>query len=33
VHFYAHRGFETTAEPLAELHELEPADIHMRKAL
>jgi GNAT superfamily N-acetyltransferase len=33
VRFYLGRGFEPTAEPLAELFELEPEDVHMRKAL
>ena len=31
--FYRGRGFEPTAEPLPELFELEPEDVHMRKAL
>jgi GNAT superfamily N-acetyltransferase len=33
VRFYLGRGFEPTAEPLAELFELEPEDVHMRKVL
>jgi GNAT superfamily N-acetyltransferase len=33
VHFYLGRGFEPTGDPLPELHELEPGDIHMGKAL
>jgi hypothetical protein len=33
VHFYLGRGFEPTAEPLPELFELEPEDIHMEKQL
>ena len=33
VRFYLGRGFQPTAEPLAELLELEPEDVHMRKAL
>lgn len=33
VRFYAGRGFRPTAEPLAELFELEPEDVHMRKPL
>jgi hypothetical protein len=33
VRFYLSRGFRPTAEPLAELFELEPEDVHMRKAL
>lgn len=33
VHFYLARGFETAAEPLRELVELEPEDVHMRKQL
>lgn len=33
VRFYLGRGFVPTAEPLAELVELEPEDVHMRKAL
>ncbi len=33
VRFYLGRGYEPTAEPLPELLELEPEDIHMRKAL
>jgi GNAT superfamily N-acetyltransferase len=33
VRFYLRRGFEPTAEPLAELLELEPGDVHMRKPL
>lgn len=33
VRFYRGRGFEPTADPPAELLELEPEDVHMRKAL
>jgi GNAT superfamily N-acetyltransferase len=33
VHFYLDRGFEPTGDPLPELYELEPEDIHMRKSL
>jgi GNAT superfamily N-acetyltransferase len=33
VRFYLSRGFEPMTEPLAELFELEPEDVHMRKAL
>lgn len=33
VRFYLGRGFEPTADPLAELYELEPEDIHMHKVL
>jgi GNAT superfamily N-acetyltransferase len=33
VRFYAGRGFEPMAEPLAELFTLEPDDVHMRKVL
>lgn len=33
VRFYLGRGFEPTADPLAELFALEPEDIHMHKAL
>ncbi|HUF01661.1 MAG TPA: GNAT family N-acetyltransferase [Gaiellaceae bacterium] len=33
VRFYRGRGFEPMAEPLPELFELEPEDVHMRKAL
>ena len=33
VDFYAGRGYEPTADALAELVELEPEDIHMQKAL
>jgi GNAT superfamily N-acetyltransferase len=33
VRFYLGRGFQPMAEPLAELFELEPEDVHMRKAL
>jgi GNAT superfamily N-acetyltransferase len=33
VRFYLGRGFEPTAEPLAELFALEPEDVHMRKPL
>jgi GNAT superfamily N-acetyltransferase len=33
VRFYRGRGFEPMNEPLRELFELEPEDVHMRKAL
>jgi GNAT superfamily N-acetyltransferase len=33
VRFYLGRGFEPMAEPLAELFELEPDDVHLHKAL
>ena len=33
VRFYLGRGFQPTAEPVAELVELEPDDVHMRKPL
>ena len=33
VRFYEGRGYEPTAEPLPELLELEPEDVHMRKRL
>ena len=33
VRFYFGRGFQPMAEPLAELFELEPEDVHMRKVL
>jgi GNAT superfamily N-acetyltransferase len=33
VRFYRGRGFEPMAEPLAELLELEPEDVHMLKVL
>ena len=33
VRFYLGRGFEPMAEPLPELFELEPEDVHMRKVL
>jgi GNAT superfamily N-acetyltransferase len=33
VRFYFGRGFQPMAEPLAELFELEPDDVHMRKVL
>jgi len=33
VRFYRGRGFQPVAEPLAELFELEPQDVHMRKVL
>ena len=33
VRFYLGRGFQPMAEPLPELFELEPEDVHMRKAL
>ena len=33
VRFYLARGFQPMAEPLAELFELEPEDVHMHKAL
>lgn len=32
VRFYQRRGFEPMAEPLPELFELEPEDVHMRKS-
>jgi GNAT superfamily N-acetyltransferase len=33
VRFYLGRGYQPMAEPLAELVELEPEDVHMRKVL
>jgi GNAT superfamily N-acetyltransferase len=33
VNFYLGRGYELVAEPLPELFELEPDDMHMRKVL
>ena len=33
VRFYERRGFRPTADPLPELFELEPEDVHMEKAL
>ncbi len=33
VRFYLNRGFAPMDEPLPELLELEPEDIHMRKSL
>ena len=33
VHFYLGQGFEPMAEPLPELYELEPEDVHMQKRL
>lgn len=33
VRFYMARGFELTADPLPELFELEPEDVHMKKRL
>jgi GNAT superfamily N-acetyltransferase len=33
VHFYIGRGFQPMAEPLAELLEREPEDVHLSKAL
>ena len=33
VRFYVGRGFQPMADPLAELFELEPEDVHMRKML
>jgi GNAT superfamily N-acetyltransferase len=33
VRFYLGRGFRPTAEPLPELHVLEPDDVHLHKAL
>jgi ribosomal protein S18 acetylase RimI-like enzyme len=33
VRFYRGRGFELMAQPLPELFELEPEDVHMKKAL
>jgi ribosomal protein S18 acetylase RimI-like enzyme len=32
VHFYLGRGYELMAEPLPELFDLEPEDVHMMKA-
>jgi hypothetical protein len=33
VRFYLGRAFQPMADPLAELFELEPEDVHMRKTL
>jgi GNAT superfamily N-acetyltransferase len=33
VRFYLHQGFEPMAEPLPELYELEPEDVHLQKRL
>jgi GNAT superfamily N-acetyltransferase len=33
VRFYLHQGFEPTANPLPELYELEPEDVHLQKRL
>jgi GNAT superfamily N-acetyltransferase len=33
VRFYRRRGFEPTPDPLPDLYELEPEDIHMQKPL
>jgi len=33
VRFYLRRGFEPMPEPLPELYELEPEDVHMQKSL
>jgi ribosomal protein S18 acetylase RimI-like enzyme len=33
VRFYRQRGFEPMSEPLPELYELEPEDVHMEKTL
>ena len=33
VHFYLRRGFEPMAEPLPELYQLEPDDVHLLKRL
>jgi GNAT superfamily N-acetyltransferase len=33
VRFYVHQGFEPMAEPLPELYELEPEDVHLQKRL
>jgi hypothetical protein len=33
VRFYLGRGFRAMAQPLSELFELEPDDIHMEKAI
>jgi GNAT superfamily N-acetyltransferase len=33
VRFYRGRGFEPTADPVPELFELEPEDVHMHKSL
>jgi hypothetical protein len=33
VRFYPGRGYELMAEPLPELFELEPEDVHMKKRL
>jgi hypothetical protein len=33
VRFYVGRGFQPMADPLTELFEREPEDVHMRKML
>jgi GNAT superfamily N-acetyltransferase len=33
VRFYMSRGYQVMVQPLPELYELEPEDVHMRKAL
>jgi GNAT superfamily N-acetyltransferase len=33
VRFYRRRGFEPMADPLPELYELEPEDVHLEKRL
>ena len=33
VRFYMSRGYQLMAQPLPELYELEPEDVHMKKAL
>jgi hypothetical protein len=33
VRFYRGRGFEPMVEPLPELYDLEPEDVHMEKQL
>jgi len=33
VRFYRSRGYEVMAQPLPDLYDLEPEDVHMRKAL
>ncbi len=33
MRFYLGRGFAPVAEPLPELYELEPDDVHMQKRL
>jgi hypothetical protein len=33
VRFYQGRGFELMTQPLPELFDLEPEDVHMRKLL